>query len=830
MFLHPHILWLLIVPALLLVWQLRGSFYGKNWWVAVLRALALGCLVVALARPMAKSKDDTKQLVAVVDISGSMDKSALEEALSGIRDLGADESLRLVVFDSEVREVSLRDGLPSVESLIEGRSEAEGSALGEALILAGALCGDDGEGVVHLFSDGRETSGDATVVAASLGKRGIGLVTNEVGVSDESKALLVGVDGPGSVAIGEGFVLGVKVEAGEDHATRLQVQDQEGGVLAQKEVSLLEGMNEVTVEIRSEKGGLRRFDVVMEDVEGEVSALVQVERTVMGVIESAPGSPASGVLGNTLGEQFEVRAISASEVSGGLLRDVDLLVMADVPVKDLSEESQDVVMDWVENGGGLLVSGGKNAFGPGGYAESDLGKVMPLRFPQKKEARDPATALAVIIDTSGSMGYEGVSLAKEVARLALKRLKPHDKAGIVEFHGAKRWAAPMQTAANSIAIQRALNRLSAGGGTVMFPALEEAHYGLLNVRARTKHVLVLTDGGVETGAFEGLLRGMADDGIQVSTVLVGPRAGSGFLAQLASWGRGQFYSAPSRFQLPEVIFKQPSGSLLDPFVEKDSKLQVVMASRLTEGGALDDAPSLGGYVKTQAKKSAEVLLKSEQGDPVLARWHYGLGRVAVLTTALGGRWSEGFLKWEGASKLLANLSRQLIGVAPEESLRLVMERESGGVDLGIYALTPEGGLASGVLKVSLKNGSGEVVEERLLSPSRAFEWSTRFDTLPGGQCVVEVSDREGKRTLASGGIFVPEVKELTRLKPDSAKLGDLEALAKDFSRLAVVKPRMPRVREWWQVFAVMGLIGFVFMILMRRLPLGASGVSRPAKD
>ena len=44
----------------------------------------------------------------------------------------------------------------------------------------------------------------------------------------------------------------------------------------------------------------------------------------------------------------------------------------------------------------------------------------------------------------------------------------------------------MQPASNSIAIQRALNRLSAGGGTVMMPALEEAYYGMLNVRTRTK--------------------------------------------------------------------------------------------------------------------------------------------------------------------------------------------------------------------------------------------------------------------------------------------------------------------------------------------------------
>ena len=48
-----------------------------------------------------------------------------------------------------------------------------------------------------------------------------------------------------------------------------------------------------------------------------------------------------------------------------------------------------------------------------------------------------------------------IDLAKEVARLAIQRLQPHDKVGIVEFYGAKRWAARIQSAANRIDIASA---------------------------------------------------------------------------------------------------------------------------------------------------------------------------------------------------------------------------------------------------------------------------------------------------------------------------------------------------------------------------------------
>ena len=59
----------------------------------------------------------------------------------------------------------------------------------------------------------------------------------------------------------------------------------------------------------------------------------------------------------------------------------------------------------------------------------------------------------------------------------MKRLLPHDKVGIVEFYGAKRWAAPLQPASNAIELQRALNRMDAGGGTVILPRWKKHFMG-----------------------------------------------------------------------------------------------------------------------------------------------------------------------------------------------------------------------------------------------------------------------------------------------------------------------------------------------------------------
>jgi len=45
-------------------------------------------------------------------------------------------------------------------------------------------------------------------------------------------------------------------------------------------------------------------------------------------------------------------------------------------------------------------------------------------------------------------------------------------------------------------------------------------------------------------------------------VLIGPDAHSEFIVNLANWGKGRFYSVPNRFNLPEILLKQPTSAKL----------------------------------------------------------------------------------------------------------------------------------------------------------------------------------------------------------------------------------------------------------------------------
>ncbi|MEO1996122.1 MAG: VWA domain-containing protein, partial [Planctomycetaceae bacterium] len=335
-------------------------------------------------------------------------------------------------------------------------------------------------------------------------------------------------------------------------------------------------------------------------------------------------------LAHVLGSGFEIKQVSPAESAdfGSAVAACDLVVLDDRPASSIPPAAEQRLVDAVVNEGlGLVMCGGRGAFGSGGWHNRPLESILPVEFIQKEEKRDPSTTLVIVIDTSGSMSGVRVQLAKEVSRLAMRRLLPHDKVGIVEFYGAKRWAAPIQPASNAIELQRALNRMDAGGGTVIMPALVEAFYALQNVDTRYKHVLVLTDGGVESGDFQSLMRRMSNEGINVSTVLSGGGYHSEFLVNIANWGKGRFYNVPNRFNLPEILLKQPSTAKLPAY--RPGVHQVRARGGPGWWGAVDltRIPDLAGYVETKARVGSEVLLETvDHRHPVLASWRFGLGR------------------------------------------------------------------------------------------------------------------------------------------------------------------------------------------------------------
>jgi Ca-activated chloride channel family protein len=847
------ILWLtvggLLAAATVLLYRHHRTGLSRGRVVAIVtfRILLIACLVLAIAQPILSTRPPHTFEVTVVDVSRSLTDRDLADIEARLRQAGAllpggsDQTRfrRMVVFDHAARLIDPRslDMSPGWLSRLRGPGQVlatspasmavdGGSVLADALNLAAATVPDGVPGRIVVFTDGLATGGDAMTAATRIARRGLRLDVQPCGSAREDEVVVTAAGLPAEASVGATVPLRVAIEAGRPGpATLAIVPDAEPDHAMQVPLSLQRGRQEHVIAVQLDRPGCRRFRARCEagwDTEtknNERTAAVFVSPAYQAsVVEADPAQPATNALARLLGPAASVTRVPPENLAQALsgLERTNLLVIADTPAGRIPRNVQREIRDAITRGLGVLFVGGRQSFGPGGYQGTDLGRTIPVEFEQQIERRDPSVTLVIIIDTSGSMKGPRVALAKEVARLAMRRLQPHDKVGIVEFYGTKRWAARIQSAANAIDINRALNRLSAGGGTVILPAIEEAHYALLNVHTRTKHVLIITDGGVETGPFQAIITRMADAGITASTVMVGPGPYSTFLSSLAHWGKGRFYAAPDRFNLPEIILKQPESLPASPFVEQASRITGAVDDSVLANIDFGTAPPINGYVRTRPCPTADILLRSDRGDPILARWRYGRGFVAALTTDLGGAWSEALTKWPACAKMLSNLARQIASASPDRGLRIEPVLRPMAIEARIEYVADETPVPIAPIDLVVTSPTG-TTQQWTLDPIQPGRWNHLMSVDAAGTYELHAETRDG-RVNGSAAVAVPAAREVSAVAPAQEFLAGLQRMASTTAAPSSGAPAASYIELWpWLVLAAMCLV--LLNVLVRRWPL-----------
>ena len=658
----PAWLALLVIVPLLWVFPRRADDRKH----AAIRSAVVALLALALARPVSTADQSPDHHVVLLDLSRSADEADRRDAVTvarGIADRIDDDAVSTLMVLGE--ESIAGDGF---DALAPMSSSAGGSSLSSALLAAAARIPEGAAGAVTVISDGLATDRRWSEAVTALCQRGIPVHGVQLrGAAGNPRPVALRFEEP----IRAGHVTRAWVTvAGLAGPTQLTLSGSGKELARATAAPGASGLAVVAMPFEPSEPGFLPVEVTLSAEADTIPEDNRLQRTIavqdplrvlyMGH-RMSEGGPR---LGELVGKGFEfVEGPQDGDMAEGGLGGFDAVVLDDRPASTVPATTQRALVRAARDRGlGVLVSGGGLSFGAGGWNQSALADSLPVEFVHKEEKKDPSTALAIIIDTSGSMGGNRIRLAKEVTRLAIRRLLPHDKIGIVEFYGTKRWAAPLQSAANAIDIQRALNRLDAGGGTVLLPAIEEAYYGLKNAQTRYKHVLVLTDAGVETGPYESLLRRMSRDGICVSSVLVGPGRHSEFLVQMADWGGGRYYNASNRFSLPEIMLKQPSTSRLPSYRPGTHGVEPQFGSGWWGDVDPGTTPPVAGYVESKARDGAEVILRTERDkQPILASWRPGLGRVTAMLTEPTGLGTEPWRDWEGFGPMMARVLARTAG-------------------------------------------------------------------------------------------------------------------------------------------------------------------------
>src|SRR5439155_14570561 len=320
----------------------------------------------------------------------------------------------------------------------------------------------------------------------------------------------------------------------------------------------------------------------------------------------------------------DVRPAKGTPDSLADLQNYELLMISNIPATDLTQRQMEVARTYVQDlGGGLIMLGGDQSFGLGGYYKTTLEEILPVRSDFEKEKEKPSLAMVLVIDKSGSMGGTKMELAKDAAKGAVELLGPNDKVGVIALEGETYWVCEVQAAGNKTYIMDKISSIEAGGGTVMAPAMEAAFEAPRDTVAKLKHVIILTDGISSPGPFEEISQNMANARITCSTVGIsygGEEVDEKLLKEIAQIANGRYYFTDDPASVPQIFAKETVTASKSAINEQPFLPQVLRPTQVLSEISFADAPFLLGYVTTRPKPTCEFILATEKGDPLLAWW------------------------------------------------------------------------------------------------------------------------------------------------------------------------------------------------------------------
>ncbi|KAF0243765.1 MAG: von Willebrand factor type [Planctomycetota bacterium] len=193
----------------------------------------------------------------------------------------------------------------------------------------------------------------------------------------------------------------------------------------------------------------------------------------------------------------------------------------------------------------------------------------------------PPANLVFLVDVSGSMEGAGrLPLVKDSLRMLAKRMRAQDRVSMVVYAGSSGLALPPTSGSDRAAIEKAIDRLSAGGSTNGGAGIQLAYRTAQEnfVKGGINRVLLCTDGdwnvGVSSeGDLESLIAEKRGSGVFLSVLGFGMgNYQDAKMQKLAEKGNGNAAYIDSIDEAHKVLVRQMTGTLMT--IAKDVKIQV----------------------------------------------------------------------------------------------------------------------------------------------------------------------------------------------------------------------------------------------------------------
>lgn len=701
MTIHEPLCLLLLVPAAaaVLYAHLRSTHPMPLRRRRILLALRLTLVVLAVLALADLSRTTSslhRSVLFLIDHSASLaeagTRQACEWATNLARPLPSDCSTGALAFARTVKPLQLPGqwNPPLLPDAPFQEEQGEQSDLAQAVSVARGFFPPDSARRIVLLTDGVQTAGDVRTAVREAAAQGIRVDVVPIAGPQRQDVRLLRLR-PNRMRSHEGASITLSADIDSTLAGTGTIRLYENGVEVASQPLTVKSGEEKSVEFQRtpDSRNLYRYSARLEGFAGDAiaannqaPALVDVRgRPLLLYIESDPAE--TRCLNDAMtreGIRLEVRPPEGIPESIQELAGYDGVIFSDIPAHRISAAALAAVRDYVRDlGGGFLMLGGPNSFGAGGYFRTPIEDILPVRIRPPDTEENFTTALMLVIDRSGSMGGGKLELCKSAASACAELMSSKDYFGVVAFDSAAFRVSPLARCDNKSEIMARIQSIDCGGGTNIEPGMNEGRAQLAQVSAKVKHMIVLTDGQTMGGNYPELAAQIRREGVTISTIAVGGDADTNLLQAIAAAGEGKFYVTFDPSNLPRIFVHDAMthmGKLL-----REQSFQPRQAERhpMLKGWNIADAPPLLGYVRTLARPTAQTPLVTDAGDPLLANWRYGLGKVTIFASDCKTRWGALWVNsWpQGYSQFWAQVLRETAR-PPQGNLMDIQVREENG--------------------------------------------------------------------------------------------------------------------------------------------------------
>ena len=702
------LLLILFIPMLALVLvpyfiAIRKENKSRASIVALVLHVLIALIVILAAAGMSNVTVITEtELYVLADVSYSMnDKLDLvDEYIAKVEDeLPRNSEMGVITFGKNYR---LHTPLGAeITSVKNNKVNAGATDIAAAMRYADTLFKDSAIKRIVLITDGMSTDPDEAKqlvrVVEDLKSRGVyvDVMYIDTNLSQDAKEVQISsVDFIGSTYKGKDTTANVFIESSYD-ADVIVTLMKDGENYLEKATKLTRGYNVVNLELDTEGAGVHDYTVSVhtnhdgstynntygftQSVSDSVSVLLVTAsnddimhvRSIYGedaMIDAyvKPADPKPTISNpNPKPSAFNVPFTVED------LCKYDEIIVSDVDVRSIMSadtfiESLDTVVSVF--GKTLITAGNTHIQNQDSDTLATLEDMLPVKF--NDSSSDPKL-YTLVIDSSRSMEFRNADyfvMAKLSATYLLGLLDEKDYFSIIHFSGEVfPLASPQAATAENIAdALRRVSQLQVTQGTMIGAALEAARDLVVPMSFSEKQVILISDGmSFEGGEVleddpvkEALL--LHDNGVKVSTLNTGNDESDGIntMKAIANAGGGEYYFCQRSSDLESLVLGEVADDVNSSEITEKTPVNILKPNDSVLFGTVD-IPDIYGYVYAKAKASAETVLTVDYTKPsgtvvavpLYAYWSYGSGRVATLTTTLGGLWVKDWQDGDGATFL-----------------------------------------------------------------------------------------------------------------------------------------------------------------------------------